>query len=51
MPHAVAALFQFQIAAVVLQLVIDGFGPVRIGSIDHAVRRSGAARLGPNMGA
>ena len=30
-PHAVAALLQLQIAAVLLQLVIDGFGPVRVG--------------------
>jgi hypothetical protein len=34
-PHAVAALFQLHIAAVLLQLVINGFGAVRIGSIDH----------------
>ncbi len=37
-PHAVAALLQLQMAAVLLQLVIDGFGPVRIGSIDDLER-------------
>ena len=34
-PHAVAALLQLHIPAVLLQLVINGFGPVRISSIDH----------------
>ena len=44
MPHAVPALLEFQISAVLLQLVIDGFRPVRISSIDHAERV--AAQLG-----
>ena len=35
-PHAVAALFQLEMAAVLLQLVIDGFGPVGVGSVDDA---------------
>jgi hypothetical protein len=33
MPHAVPPLFQFEVAAVLLQLVIDGFRSVRVGSI------------------
>ena len=37
MPHAVAALLQFHIAAVLLGLVVDRFGPVGIGSVDHGV--------------
>jgi hypothetical protein len=37
-PHAIAALFQVQIAAVLLQLVIDWFGSVGIGSIDDLER-------------
>ena len=37
LPHAVAALFQLQTPPVLLQLVIKGFGSVRIGGIDHTV--------------
>ena len=37
MPHAVPALFQFKAAPVVLQLVIDGFRSVRVGSIHDRV--------------
>ena len=44
MPHAVAALLQLQVAPVVLQLIIDGFGPVGVGGIDHSVGE--AAQIG-----
>ena len=37
MPHAVAALLQLHIAAVLLGLVVNRFGPVGIGSVDHGV--------------
>ena len=37
MPHAVPALLQLDIAPVLLQLVVDGFGPVGVGGIDHGM--------------
>ena len=37
MPHAVAALLQFHKPAVLLQLVVNRFGPIRIGSVHHSV--------------
>ena len=37
MPHAVPPLLQFEIAAVLLQLVIDGLRPVGVGGVDHGV--------------
>ena len=37
MPHAVPALLQFDIAAVLLQLIINGLRPVGVGGIDHSV--------------
>ena len=46
MPHAVAALLQLQIPAVLLQLIIDGLRPVGVGSIDDA-GRTGAAPAAP----
>ena len=36
-PHAVAALLQLHIAPVLLRLVVNRFGPVGIGSVDHGV--------------
>ena len=37
MPHAVAALLQFEVAAVLLQLIINGVRPVGVGSVDDGV--------------
>ena len=37
MPHAVPALLELQVAAVLLQLVIDGLRPVGVGGIDDGV--------------
>ncbi len=37
MPHAVAALLQLHIAAVVLQLVVDGLWAVGVGRSDHSL--------------
>jgi hypothetical protein len=37
MPHAVAALLEFEVAAVLLQLIINGLRPVGVGSIDHSM--------------
>ena len=37
MPHAVPPLLEFQISAVLLQLVIDGLRPVGVGGVDHGV--------------
>ena len=35
-PHAVAALLQLHMPPVVLLVVVEGFGAVRVGSINHA---------------
>ena len=35
MPHAVPPLLEFEIAAVLLQLIIDRLRPVGVGGIDH----------------
>ena len=37
MPHAVPPLLQFEVAAVLLQLVIDRLRPVGVGGVDHGV--------------
>ena len=37
MPHAVPPLLQFEIPAVLLQLIIDGLRPVGVGGVDHGV--------------
>jgi hypothetical protein len=44
MPHAVAALVEFEVAAVVLQLVIDGLRPVGVGGIDHGMGEAAQLR-------
>ena len=37
MPHAVPPLLEFEVAAVLLQLVIDRLRPVGVGGVDHGV--------------
>ena len=44
MPHAVAALLQFQIPAVLLQLIINGLRPVGVGSVDDRVGEAAQLR-------
>ena len=49
MPRAVAALFEFEVAPVVLQRVVDGFGAVGVGGVDYGVGEPPqllAARIG-----
>ena len=44
MPHAVAALFEFEVAAVLLQLIIDRLRPVGVGGVDHGVGEAAQLR-------
>ena len=44
MPHAVAALLQFEIPPVLLQLIIDGLRPVGVGSVDHGMGEAAQLR-------
>ena len=50
-PHAIPALLQLHIAAVLLELVINRLRPIRVGGIDHSLGEAAQIRWSQDRGA